>query len=247
MAHLFSAEDGDGGATSITSLLGSADTDGGAFSNFTPDSQNVRTGPAALVRTALRNYRGREESEERWVSYSELVEKRTYEEVSSCYDFVVNYQKQKRNNINDNIINNISPKSNSLALKLDYNEIMDAWSDRGPLYIHGESSLQIVPDHILLVNHDTPSNGLQDESGANDTWRVPELVSNGNSSSVTQDKVEAVGEEYHWKIEGQRQASIRRYKEKRQNRLFAKRIRYQVRKLNAEKRPRVKGRFVKRS
>lgn len=38
----------------------------------------------------------------------------------------------------------------------------------------------------------------------------------------------------------QREASVLRYKEKRQNRLFAKRIRYQVRKLNAEKRPRVK-------
>lgn len=37
-----------------------------------------------------------------------------------------------------------------------------------------------------------------------------------------------------------RAASVMRYKEKRQNRLFSKTIRYQVRKLNAEKRPRVK-------
>ena len=39
---------------------------------------------------------------------------------------------------------------------------------------------------------------------------------------------------------GQRQASVLRYKEKRQSRLFSKRIRYEVRKLNAEKRPRMK-------
>ena len=44
---------------------------------------------------------------------------------------------------------------------------------------------------------------------------------------------------------GHRKASVLRYKQKRQNRLFSKRIRYEVKKLNAEKRPRLKGRFVK--
>ncbi|KAI4305406.1 hypothetical protein L6164_028774 [Bauhinia variegata] len=43
-----------------------------------------------------------------------------------------------------------------------------------------------------------------------------------------------------------REASVLRYREKRQSRLFSKKIRYQVRKLNADKRPRIKGRFVKR-
>ena len=37
-----------------------------------------------------------------------------------------------------------------------------------------------------------------------------------------------------------REASVLRYKEKRQTRLFSKKIRYQVRKLNADKRPRFK-------
>ncbi|CAL9123943.1 unnamed protein product [Musa acuminata var. zebrina] len=44
-----------------------------------------------------------------------------------------------------------------------------------------------------------------------------------------------------------RQARVTRYREKRRTRLFAKKIRYEVRKLNAEKRPRMKGRFVKRA
>jgi hypothetical protein len=39
---------------------------------------------------------------------------------------------------------------------------------------------------------------------------------------------------------------VSRYREKRRTRLFAKKIRYEVRKLNMEKRPRMKGRFVKR-
>mmetsp|Transcript_2650 Transcript_2650/g.4475 ORF Transcript_2650/g.4475 Transcript_2650/m.4475 type:complete len:299 (+) Transcript_2650:94-990(+) len=42
-----------------------------------------------------------------------------------------------------------------------------------------------------------------------------------------------------------RLARVERYKEKRRTRQFAKTIRYTVRKVNAESRPRVKGRFVK--
>ncbi|XP_043715631.1 zinc finger protein CONSTANS-LIKE 16-like [Telopea speciosissima] len=47
--------------------------------------------------------------------------------------------------------------------------------------------------------------------------------------------------------DGGRQARVSRYREKRRTRLFSKKIRYEVRKLNAEKRPRMKGRFVKRT
>lgn len=46
---------------------------------------------------------------------------------------------------------------------------------------------------------------------------------------------------------GQREASVLRYKEKRQNRLFSKKIRYEVRKLNAQKRPRLKVHCFMRS
>ncbi|KAJ0263268.1 CCT motif family protein [Hirschfeldia incana] len=47
---------------------------------------------------------------------------------------------------------------------------------------------------------------------------------------------------------GIREASVLRYKEKRRSRLFSnsKQIRYQVRKLSADQRPRMKGRFVRR-
>ncbi|KAB2016717.1 hypothetical protein ES319_D08G113000v1 [Gossypium barbadense] len=45
----------------------------------------------------------------------------------------------------------------------------------------------------------------------------------------------------------EREARVSRYREKRRTRLFSKKIRYEVRKLNAEKRPRMKGRFVKRT
>ncbi|TKY69355.1 Zinc finger protein CONSTANS 6 [Spatholobus suberectus] len=47
--------------------------------------------------------------------------------------------------------------------------------------------------------------------------------------------------------DGGREARVSRYREKRRTRLFSKKIRYEVRKLNAENRPRMKGRFVKRA
>ncbi|KAL5226151.1 hypothetical protein ABZP36_012790 [Zizania latifolia] len=47
-------------------------------------------------------------------------------------------------------------------------------------------------------------------------------------------------------MDGGREARVSRYREKRRMRLFSKKIRYEVRKLNAEKRPRMKGRFIKR-
>lgn len=47
--------------------------------------------------------------------------------------------------------------------------------------------------------------------------------------------------------DGAREARVSRYREKRRTRFFSKKIRYEVRKLNAENRPRMKGRFVKRT
>lgn len=64
-------------------------------------------------------------------------------------------------------------------------------------------------------------------------------MGSGRGSSM---KMEEVGGGEGSKL-GLRQASVLRYKEKRQSRLFSKRIRYEVRKLNAEKRPRMKVTF----
>lgn len=47
-------------------------------------------------------------------------------------------------------------------------------------------------------------------------------------------------------VGGGREACVQRYKEKRRTRLFSKKIRYQVRKVNADRRPRMKAsvRFI---
>ncbi|XP_062086632.1 zinc finger protein CONSTANS-LIKE 6 [Humulus lupulus] len=99
-------------------------------------------------------------------------------------------------------------KNASLNLSLNYQEVLDAWSDRGSLWAD-EYSLSVA------------------SNGSNNTYmgEVPVLMEEERR---------------------RREASVLRYKEKRQTRLFSKKIRYQVRKLNADKRPRLKGRFVKR-
>ncbi|KAI7984190.1 Protein CHLOROPLAST IMPORT APPARATUS 2 [Camellia lanceoleosa] len=90
-----------------------------------------------------------------------------------------------------------------LNLNLNYQEVLDAWSDRRSLWADDFS--------LSMAN-----NGYMGE--------VP----------VTEEE------------RARREARVLRYKEKRQTRLFSKKIRYQVRKLNADQRPRLKGRFVKR-
>ncbi|PPD67981.1 hypothetical protein GOBAR_DD35140 [Gossypium barbadense] len=95
----------------------------------------------------------------------------------------------------------------SLNLNLNYQDVLDAWSDRGPLW---------ADDYSIST------------------------ATNGNAYYMGEVPMMELEERTR------REASVLRYKEKRQSRLFCKKIRYQVRKLNADKRPRLKGRFVKR-
>ncbi|XXG71024.1 hypothetical protein AAC387_Pa07g0371 [Persea americana] len=98
-----------------------------------------------------------------------------------------------------------------LSLKLNYEEVLNAWSDRGSPFSNEfpiSDSTESSPDAIArLLQFDLISG-----------------IGNG----------------------GVREASVLRYKEKRRTRLFSKKIRYQVRKVNADRRPRMKGRFVRR-
>ncbi|XP_008230480.1 PREDICTED: uncharacterized protein LOC103329755 [Prunus mume] len=182
-------------STSTTTTMSSDREDQESFSTYAYYN---------IVRTAMRS-RERETSVEKWVCYSELVDKK---------------EEQPRRDVE------VRWRSGTLALKLDYEEILNAWSDKGPLCIDGDPP-QTVPDQLFQLHDNTP-NG---EGCDGNLWRVP-----GGEDESLKTKMGKT----------QREASVLRYKEKRQNRLFSKRIRYQVRKLNAEKRPRMKGRFVKK-
>ncbi|XP_042454679.1 zinc finger protein CONSTANS-LIKE 16-like [Zingiber officinale] len=105
-------------------------------------------------------------------------------------------------------------------LRLDYEAVISAWSANGSSpWTDGERP------QINLANcwNDCMGGGWGEGRG-------------GAGGGVAQVAVD-VG----------RQARVSRYREKRRTRLFAKKIRYEVRKLNAERRPRMKGRFVKRA
>lgn len=78
------------------------------------------------------------------------------------------------------------------------------------------------------------------------TWKFFFLLIKGSNGGNVQCCYGAVGS-LRVHADGGREARVSRYREKRRTRLFAKKIRYEVRKLNAEKRPRMKGRFVKRT
>ncbi|KAL5581268.1 hypothetical protein UlMin_013710 [Ulmus minor] len=195
--------------------------------------ENEYNNSSSLVRTAMKRNRDWDTSEEKWVCYSEVVEKKEVEveveEVTSSSSATETWWKKQQ-------------RKGLLALKLDYEGILNAWSDKGSLFIKGESP-QTVPDlQDDFFACDNTIDVLKDSLGsAGNVWKVPEMASNCSSSLKTK---EEVGAKDGWKL-GQREASVLRYKEKRQSRLFSKRIRYEVRKLNAEKRPRMKGRFVK--
>ncbi|GAB2278965.1 hypothetical protein Dimus_013634 [Dionaea muscipula] len=238
MAYLFAGA--DGGTTSLMGLL-NADTtseeDESAAAALSPSlayaagaeeisEKRISDSVSVLFRSALKS-REREaseaEEEEKWVCMSEVVEQKE-EEVSSCETEPRCDARWRHGGV-----------GGGLVLKLDYEEVINAWCDKGPLFIEAECAQpQTVPDfYDDFLFHD-----LRSKQGG--LWTVPE-----KSFSAMED--ELAGERRKRCEMGHREASVMRYKEKRQSRLFAKRIRYEVRKLNAERRPRIKGRFVKRN
>ncbi|MQL86643.1 hypothetical protein Taro_019177 [Colocasia esculenta] len=158
----------------------------------------------------------------------------------------------------------LSDATRRLSLKLDYDAILNDWSGNRPLFIEGDS-LQVVPDlgcHTALPLPYTATVFVDvarchGGGGSTGFWTVPDGGGEGEPAADER-KCGSLGEKEGGKeeegddraaaavVREDREARVMRYKEKRRRRLFSKRIRYEVRKLNAEKRPRLKGRFVKR-
>lgn len=132
-AYLFSSAT-DSSMSSIQDLLPSSavHVDCGGGRNLPPYDRQEHGGSSSssLLKTAMRKGASKEEetTEERWVSYSEVVEE------------VMSRSGTPRCCGGDG-----KDGRRSLALKLDYEQIMEAWSDKGTLYVDGEPP-QTVPD-----------------------------------------------------------------------------------------------------
>lgn len=117
-------------------------------------------------------------------------------------------------------------KRGNILLRLDYEAISAAWASHGSPWMNGQRP-QVSPDDCWP--HCEGTCGLV---GCHQLYGDHQMRVVGGNGGIG---------------DGGREARVSRYREKRRTRLFSKKIRYEVRKLNAEKRPRMKGRFVKRS
>ncbi|KAI3730579.1 hypothetical protein L1987_61750 [Smallanthus sonchifolius] len=125
----------------------------------------------------------------------------------------------------------------------NYEAICDEHMD-----IHGKSKKSMK---MLKLDYDGIIAGWDDDRSPWTTGKRPELDPDdcwlGCTDSHDRCCSGDMGTMMRPRLDVDREARVTRYREKRQTRLFSKKIRYEVRKLNAEKRPRMKGRFVKRT
>ncbi|CAI5462641.1 unnamed protein product [Closterium sp. Yama58-4] len=131
----------------------------------------------------------------------------------------------------------------SPSLRLNYEDVISAWSDQAPEgqspWIEQEEEEGASAEKRDGLNRPLPAHlpGFAVSS--------PSLPGSVEDTLMLQPAMDSDTFE-PFSSEG-REARVLRYREKRRNRLFSKKIRYEVRKVNADQRPRVKGRFVKRT
>ncbi|KAI4316430.1 hypothetical protein L6164_024409 [Bauhinia variegata] len=99
--------------------------------------------------------------------------------------------------------------------------------------------------HAQCMSHSLSSSSL--EVGVVPDGTTISDISNGYSKPITMSTLMESGNQTMQVSAADREARVLRYREKRKNRKFEKTIRYASRKAYAETRPRIKGRFAKRS
>ncbi|KAI3790503.1 hypothetical protein L2E82_03593 [Cichorium intybus] len=142
---------------------------------------------------------------------------------------------------------NISPPAiktltkTPIEKKKKVEELIKMESESG-IPILGEESLSIVngPRLLLKLNYEKVLKAWSDKGSP-----LPEEMS-GSESPGSDIHARLAQIDLFSENGGLREASVIRYKEKRRTRLFFKKIRYHVRKVNADQRPRSKGRFVRK-
>ncbi|KAF3438558.1 hypothetical protein FNV43_RR21321 [Rhamnella rubrinervis] len=123
-------------------------------------------------------------------------------------------------------------KKKKTFLKLNYEAVIYAWGSQASPWTTG-----LRPQ--IILHHFWPNfNGFGDDDHEQKHEARGGILNNNNNNDDDDDDDDDRG----------REAIISRYREKRRTRrlkLSKKKIRYEIRKINAEKRPRLNGRFVK--
>uniref|UniRef100_A0A061QXT2 CCT domain-containing protein n=1 Tax=Tetraselmis sp. GSL018 TaxID=582737 RepID=A0A061QXT2_9CHLO len=116
-------------------------------------------------------------------------------------------------------------------LSLNYDSVLNAWKDVEPCTCKD-------PNNRL--------ESINSESKSFQTFRTVKLNTSdfGRESSCEPDLPSPIFAEDSLKLRSQQ---LKRYRDKREKRKYSQGVRYALRKANADQRPRVKGRFVKKS
>uniref|UniRef100_A0A1J3FC87 Zinc finger protein CONSTANS-LIKE 8 n=1 Tax=Noccaea caerulescens TaxID=107243 RepID=A0A1J3FC87_NOCCA len=150
---------------------------------------------------------------------------------------------------------------------LYYNEDGEAKADGNEEACHEQSLMSTkknYDDNVIVITTKTEENEEDYESNAKqrnmllrlnyenviaawDKQESPRNQTEFNNNTSNFQLVPPGIEEKKVSSRSEREARVWRYRYKKKNRLFEKKIRYEVRKVNADKRPRMKGRFVRRS
>lgn len=216
-------------AADVESLLGKNTLDEESF--------NIEALEMVDCRLNINSERVKVEEEVQWeAAESEIEMKREPFQLSFDYDSPIAWEEEDekvavvKNEdekcvvvVDDTINHDTISKKNGKMLKLDYEGIIAAWDDQRSPWATGD----------------------RPELDPNDCW--PDCM--GGCGKMHHSHCGDMGMMMGnpTRLDGGREARVSRYREKRRTRLFSKKIRYEVRKLNAEKRPRMKGRFVKRA
>ncbi|XP_010511850.1 PREDICTED: zinc finger protein CONSTANS-LIKE 6 isoform X2 [Camelina sativa] len=157
-------------------------------------------------------------------------------EISFDYEYASKstYEEEEEDNEKEDVMKNVmdmgvnemrgkikeEKKEKALMLRLDYESVLSTWGGQGIPWTAQK------PSEIDLDMVCCPTDSMG-ESGADQAHHYNHFRGLGFHMGEAGD--------------GGREARVSRYREKRRTRLFSKKIRYEVRKLNAEKRPRMKG------
>ncbi|MCL7038323.1 hypothetical protein MKW94_004609 [Papaver nudicaule] len=143
-----------------------------------------------------------------------------------CYEFDFSKPKPAYNNSTQSVSRSVSSSEVGVVPDSNCSSMTDISNP------FSRNNVSMISDHHLL-NHGV----ISSDHGLIDVTTTTTTTGNGIENQVVVTQLTGVD----------REARVLRYREKRKNRKFEKTIRYASRKAYAETRPRIKGRFAKRT